>query len=197
MKYSTILFDLDGVLITQAKQFSDRLEEQYGIPVERLQPFFTGVFLDCGIGKADLKEELTKVIDEWGWKESVEALLDFWFSQGTELDQEVVAYVCELRAMGIKTYLTTDQEKYRGEFLRNLLGHGVLFDEVFYSAAVGCRKKDPAFFAHVDSIIKVDRARVLFIDDSENNAKSARSFGYDAHLFTSLDGLKQLLSELV
>ena len=194
MKYFTILFDLDGVLITKAKQFSDRLEEIYGIPVARLQPFFTGVFLECGIGKADLKEELIKVIGDWGWKGSVDELLAFWFSTGTEIDQEVAAFVRELRRQGIKTYLTTDQEKYRGEYLRKMFGSGVLFDEVFYSAEIGCRKKDPAFFAYVDAHIDVDRQQVLFVDDGEKNIETAKAFGYDAHLFTDLDGLKAVLS---
>lgn len=193
MKYSTILFDLDGVLITQAMQFSDRLEEIYGIPVERLQPFFTGVFLECGVGKADLKEELAKVIGEWGWQGSVDQLLTFWFSTGTEIDEQVAGFVRELRQQGVKTYLTTDQEKYRGEFLRQMLGNGILFDEVFYSAEVGCRKKDPAFFAYVDERISTDRDKVLFIDDGERNVETAKVFGYDAYLFKNLAGLKQFL----
>ncbi len=132
MKYSTILFDADGVLIKSKRRFSDQLEEIYGIPVERLQPFFTGVFRDCSIGKADLKEELVNVIDDWGWQGSVDELLAFWFSKGTQIDEEVADFVRELRASGVKTYMATDQEKYRGEHLRASIGHGVLFDEVFY-----------------------------------------------------------------
>ncbi len=194
MKYSTILFDLDGVLITQAMQFSDRLEEIYGIPVARLQSFFTGVFLECGVGKADLKEELAKVVGDWGWQGTVDELLAFWFSTGTEIDEQVAEFVRELRRQGIKTYLTTDQEKYRGEFLRQMFGNGVLFDGVFYSAEIGCRKKDLAFFQYVDDRINTDRQQVLFVDDGEKNVEMAKAFGYDAYLFTSLDGLKKFLS---
>lgn len=197
MKYSTILFDADGVLIKSKRRFSDRLEEVYGIPVERLQPFFTGVFRECSLGKADLKEELAKVVGGWGWQGTVDELLAFWFSEGTVVDQGVADFIRALRQSGVKTHMTTDQEKYRGEHLRNTLGKGVLFDQVFFSADVGCPKKDPAFFAHVDQVIGSDRSQTLFVDDDEINVKTAKAFRYDAHLFTNLVGLKQFLSDQV
>lgn len=194
MKYKVILFDADGVLIKSQFQFSDRLEEIYGIPVERLQPFFTGVFRECSLGKADLKEELGKVIGEWGWQGTVDELLAFWFSTGTEIDGEVAEFVRELRREGVRTYITTDQEKYRGEHLRATLGHGVLFDEVFFSAEIGCSKKDPRFFQYVDDKIKTDHQNVLFVDDSEKNVETSKQFGYDGYFYTDLDGLKAFLS---
>ena len=194
MKYKVILFDADGVLIKSAKQFSDRLQEIHGIPVERLQPFFTGVFRQCSIGKADLKEELAKVIGDWGWKGTVDELLAFWFSAGTEVDQDVAEFIRSLRQSGVKTYMTTDQEKYRGEHLRRTIGGGVLFDEVFFSAEMGCVKKDPGFFQKVTQAIAVDPKDVLFIDDSEKNVEVAKQFGFDAFMYTDLDGLKKFLS---
>lgn len=50
-----VIFDADGVLI-KAERFSLHLERDYGITKERTLPFFTGIFKDCLIGKADLKE---------------------------------------------------------------------------------------------------------------------------------------------
>ena len=66
MKYKAIFFDADGVLIKSKHQFSDRLEKEYGIKSEKLQPFFMGVFRQCSVGKADLKKELEKVVGNWG-----------------------------------------------------------------------------------------------------------------------------------
>lgn len=190
MKYQVVLFDADGVLIKSARQFSDRLQADYGIRPEKLQPFFTGVFRECSRGKADLKDELAKVVGEWGWQGGVDELLTFWFTEGTQIDESVADFVRELRARGVRTYMTTDQERYRGEYLRDLLGHGVLFDDVFFSAAIGVAKKEPGFFAYVDNVIKTDRASVLFVDDDKKNVEAAKQFGYDSFWFKDLDELK-------
>ena len=59
-----ILFDCDGLIIRHEKYFSIRLAEQQGVLLEeeneQQKAFFSGVFLDCETGKADLKEELQK-----------------------------------------------------------------------------------------------------------------------------------------
>lgn len=196
MNDKVILFDADGVLIKSQRQFTDRLEEEYGIQAEKLQPFFTGIFSDCRLGKADLKEELAKVIGTWGWKGTVDGLLQFWFSKGTEIDEEVASFIRELRQTGVRTFLATDQEKYRGEHLRQTLGGGKLFEEVFFSAEVGCPKKDPAFFEHVyQAISDVPRDQILFVDDGEKNIETAKQFGFAVFLFTELSGLKDYLAK--
>lgn len=93
MKYKAIFFDADGVLIKSKYLFSEQLEKDYGISIDVMLPFFTGVFRQCSVGKADLKEELANVIGDWGWEGTVEELMDYWFTKGTEIDQEVVEYV--------------------------------------------------------------------------------------------------------
>lgn len=192
MKYQVILFDADGVLIKSQYQFSDRLESEYGISHEKLLPFFKGVFRECSLGRADLKEELTKVIFDWGWKGTVDELLHFWFTKGTEIDEEMAEFVRELRRSGVRTYMTTDQERYRGEHLRKTLGGGNLFDEVFFSAEIGAPKKEQTFFEHVyRKIGNVPRENVLFIDDDEKNVESAKQFGFNAVLFTNLNALRK------
>jgi len=196
MKYKIILFDADGVLIKSRPQFSDCLQAEYGIPSETLKPFFQGVFRDCSVGKADLKEELAKAAPGWGWTGTVDELIRFWFTAGTQTDEDVAQFIRDLRATGVRTYMTTDNERYRGEFLRDAFGNGTLFDEVFFSAAIGCKKSDPCFFESVYRAINdVPRDQVLFVDDTEKNVETAKEFGFDAHLFTNLDELRRLFAE--
>jgi putative hydrolase of the HAD superfamily len=196
MKYKIVLFDADGVLIKPRPRFSECLQTEYGIPSEALQPFFQGVFRDCSVGKADLKEELAKATPGWGWTGTVDELVRFWLTAGTQTDEDVVQFIRALRADGVRTYMTTDQEQYRGEYLRDTFGNGVLFDEVFFSAAIGCKKCDPHFFETVYRAMNdVPRNQILFVDDAEENVEVAKRFGFDAHLFTTLNGLLQFLSE--
>ena len=48
---------MDGMIV-HGTRFSHRLAKKYNISTETTAPFFEGVFQDCVIGKADLKEEL-------------------------------------------------------------------------------------------------------------------------------------------
>lgn len=195
MKYKAIFFDADGVLIRNKYLFTDQLKQDYGIEIQKMLPFFTGVFRECAIGKADLKEELGKVIDEWGWKGSVDELLRYWLSKGTEIEEEVLKYIKAVKAQGVRCYLATDQEKYRGEYLQRTFGNGNPFEQVFFSAAIGTSKKTEPFWEAVFAKVNEPREQTLFVDDDEDNIKAVSSFGIDTLLFRNLNDLKKKLVE--
>ncbi len=194
MKYKAIFFDADGVVFNNAYQFSDRLETEYGIQHETLQPFFTGVFRQCSVGNADLKEELGKVIVDWGWKGTVDELLDFWFHVGTTVDQDVASYIRELHNSGVRVFLATDQEKYRGAFMRQLLGGGKLVEEVFFSAELRASKKESAFWERVLETTGLRKGDMFFTDDDQKKVDAVQGLGIDSYLYTNLDELKMKLS---
>lgn len=193
-----MLFDADGVMIKSSRLFSEQLEQDYGISTAKMQLFFTGVFKKCSIGQADLKQELAKVIGDWGWTGTVEELMDFWFSVGTVIDQEMKQYVQTLQQAGVRCFMTTDQEKYRGEHLRRTLGQGKPFEEIFFSAEMGCSKKEASFFEQVYThLLKsgpVQKSQVLFVDDSQENVDVAERFGYTGYVFADIQGLKTFLA---
>lgn len=189
--YKAIFFDADGVLIRSKFLFTEQLERDFGIEIEKMLPFFTGVFRECSVGKADLKEELAKVIVDWGWAGTVDELLAYWFSTGTQIDQEVVEYVKSLREQDVRCFMATDQEKYRGEHLERELGGGKIFERVFYSAGVGCSKKESRFWEYVFEQIHETPGDSLFIDDDKEKVEAVATFGLDTYLYTDLSSFKQ------
>lgn len=205
MTYKAIFFDADGVLIKSKHLFTEQLERDYGIKIELMLPFFTGIFRQCSVGKADLKEELAKVVGDWGWKGTVDELLEYWFTKGTEIDPKVFEYVRTLRDRGIRCFMTTDQEKYRGEHLRKTFGSGKIFEEVFFSAGVGYPKKTEPFWEEVFGRVNeasrntssevIPRGQTLFVDDDEANVEAVSGFGIDTLLYRELDDLKQKLAD--
>ena len=52
---AAIIFDADGMLIN-GEQFSKALARDYDVDREKEKEFFTTIFQDCLVGKADLKE---------------------------------------------------------------------------------------------------------------------------------------------
>lgn len=194
-----ILFDCDGPIIKHEKYFSVRLAESRGLDSidenESQKAFFDTIFVDCKIGKADLKQELGNVLDLWSWTGKVEELMEFWFSGEKTLDLEMKEYILELRAKGIMCYLSTNNEKYRVDYLWNIVGLKNLLDNKLPSCELGYLKPDSNFWQQAFSRIpKVEKSEVLILDDKQPAIDSAKEFGFNAEFYTSFaDFKKQML----
>jgi len=193
----TIIFDSDGV-ITNAEMFSVQLQKQYQINASKLLSFFNGIFKQCVIGKADLKEELAKYIKLWGWQGTVDELTDFWFKSEHKIDESVIEYIDELKKEGVRCYMATNQEKYRAQYLTNEMGFGKLFKKIFFSGYLGCKKPERKFFEIVFDEINKDgnlsKGEILFCDDDQENVDGAQKFGFVSYLYKNLDDLKLVIN---
>ena len=181
------IFDVDGVIIVSDssrfsyKVFSQRIVEEYDASPESLSQFFNEVFPKCLVGKADLKSEIQPYLKEWNWDDSVDNILDYWFRNESNIDKRVLGIVQQLKDKGIQCYLGTNQEKYRIEYLKNQLGLGNIFEDIFSSGYIGHRKNEPQFFEYVlEQLQGIKPREILFIDDSEDNIVSARNFEIQA-----------------
>jgi putative hydrolase of the HAD superfamily len=192
-----ILFDVDGVL-NHGRRPSRALEEDYGVPLENILPFFEGPFQPCLIGQADLKEVVEPHLSTFGWREGVDAFLDYWFKVHNDVDKEALAYVEELKGRGIVCMLATNQEKYRFMYMMETMGLGKVFDKAYVSAHLGSAKPDTEFFAKIfDDLKNIKKEEILLIDDKPKNVKGAKKFGIQAELFTTLVELKQKIANLL
>ncbi len=180
-----IIFDADGVLIHREKYFSERLEDDYGIPREKSLEFFNGEFAECLIGKKDLKKVLPKYLKIWGWNKSLEELFDYWFTKEGKRDEELIDYINRLRKTGIKIFIGTNNEKHRADYLGEHMGLSKFTDKIYASGNVGFAKPDYRFFEHIIKEQKLNKDEVLFWDDDEENVGSAREFGIHAEIYKS------------
>ncbi|MFA6522610.1 MAG: HAD family hydrolase [Patescibacteria group bacterium] len=207
MKHKIVLFDADGVTIDSNLMFSQVLERNYKIPQEKMAPFFSGVFQECLYGRADLKIELGNVIADWGWKKTVDELLQEWFEFENKPNAEMLHLIDRFRNAGVKCYLATNQEKHRAEYLRKKMGFSELFDGLFVSAEVGYKKKNPKFFEEVFASLNeanrnfcselVTKNEILFVDNEKENTDSAKDAGLDTFLFTDIETFKQHMNGII
>ena len=186
------------MVIHREMYFSQRLSQEFGVPMEMVLPFFKNEFKLCLVGKADLKQELGKYLDGWNWKKSVDDLLLFWFEHESNLDKEMLGNITDLRNNGIRCYLDTNNEKYRVRYLLDNLGLKNFFDGVFSSAEIGFLKPQPEFWSAIhERIGKPDKSEVLVWDDDKENVESAKNFGFNSELYldfkTYQDRMKSLL----
>jgi putative hydrolase of the HAD superfamily len=179
-----ILFDADGVTLKRKGYFSDHLAEELDIPREKIQPFFRGEFRIAQRGQGDIREALPPYLEEWGWKDGLDAFLMHWFMFDAQLDEEVVERVLALRGSGIPCYLVSDQEKYRAQYLETTLALSAIYDHCFFSHTLGLLKNDPAFFREVLRRIDVPAKDTRYYDDDPINIDAAAGIGIDARFYT-------------
>lgn len=185
-----LIFDADGVLVN-AEMFSRQLQRVYGIPYEKLDPFFANEFQQCLVGGADLKEVIQPHLAEWGWKGSVDELLEYWFKAEHKIDQELIDYIETLKERGIRSFVATNQEKYRAQYMLEKMGFGDVFEKVYASAHLGHKKPTVDFFARLhDELKDFQKSEVLFWDDNEENVAGAREFGIHGEVYKGMEEFK-------
>ncbi|GCE10778.1 HAD-IA family hydrolase [Tengunoibacter tsumagoiensis] len=192
-----LLFDIDGVIL-HGEHWSKNLKRDYNISPDQLQTFFRERFSACLIGEADLKIELARYLQKWGWPGSVEDFLRYWFEAEYSLNTELLEAVKQLRQQGICCYLATQQERYRTAYLIEKMNFVEAFDGIFSSVYVGYLKDHPGFFLEVlKQLEHIQPAEVLFWDDTPKNVTAAREAGLYAELYTTMGDFYQKLSTFI
>ena len=190
-----VIFDADGMLIT-GERFSGRLSRDYGIPIEVTLPFFQNPLALCQVGKADMREELAKVLPAWGWKGTLDDLLEYWFStKHNSLDERFVDEIKSLRQSGVRCYLATNNEKYRTEHLRTTLGLGEILDGIFASGEVGAKKTSLEFLTIIQEKIALPSSEIMYWDDRPNHIDELNRAGFQARLYTDFESWKSSMIE--
>ena len=199
-KIKCVVFDADGMVIN-SEVFSVQLEKDYRVSNDMMLPFFKGPFQECIVGKADLKKEIAPFIKKGGWEKSVDELLDYWFKIQHKLDDRIIQEIKRLREKGIRCYLASNQEKYRAEYIRKDMGLENIFDDIFLSSDIGCKKPQEEFyekiFQKITSNVPVEKQQIMFWDDKEENAGKARQFGFEAHTYEDFEKFEKEIKNII
>ena len=122
MAIEHVLFDADGVLQDVPGGWYNAMEPYLGA---RTQEFFDETWSDelpmlAGVG--DYMPLLEATLIKYGVTEPVDVVYsDVWHR--IELVDTSIALVHELRSAGYGVHLATNQEKYRGGYMRTALGY--------------------------------------------------------------------------
>ena len=140
----TVIFHADGVLIN-SEYVSVHLERDYGIRRETTKSFFEGIFMECVVGKKDLKKVIVPFLRKWGWKKSIDEFLDYWHKSEHIVDQHLLKYIQRLRRNGIVCCVATNQHSNRFDYMLENMGFRHSFDKTFASSQLGVRKPSKVF----------------------------------------------------
>lgn len=113
------------------------------------------------------------------------------------VDPRRLDLVDELRTRGVRVALATNQHRFRGRHMREVLRLNDHFDAAYYSFELGTAKPDAAFFLRALEDLGEAPEAVLFVDDLPGNVRAARALGIDARLHlwrTGAAGLRRTLA---
>ncbi|MBQ1027104.1 HAD-IA family hydrolase [Micromonospora sp. C95] len=198
---TALLVDFDGVLRRWDPAVAAGVEREYGLSAGvlgeiamqwgRLQPVLTGQ-----VSHADW---LTSVADALtpsvGDAERARAAVAQWQRYRGEVDPEVLAFVREARAAGIRVGLGTNATDLLDADLAALDLTGEL-DVVVNSSAIGVHKPAPEYFQAACAALDMPPARVLFVDDEDRAISGARAAGLSAYRWNGPADLRYLRAAL-
>lgn len=181
-----IIFDADGMVITNDGYFSDRINIEYGAPKDSLQQFFSTDFRQTSIGKENLNDILQPYLKEWNWPGTVDELIEYWLTGHSTLNKDLLSIIKQLRTQQINCVLATNQEKNRLKYLKHELGLYHVFDHIYCSCEIGHLKPSTEYFDHIMTKHKVvKKSEILFWDDRPKYVDAATKYGFNAHVFKS------------
>jgi len=194
MPIEAILFDADGVVIFPWR-FARYLEQQHGITPAMTRGFFRGVFDECLVGKADLKQVLPPFLVEWGWRKSVDDFVATWLEVENAADERLIEAIQTLRQTGYQCCLATSQERYRAEYMATAMRFSQVFDQLFFSCHLGCQKPDLLYYQKVTRALGMKNQNLLLWDDNRMNVEAAREYGWQAEVYTGFEEFYKNLTD--
>lgn len=188
MLHKAILFDVDGVLI-KSDRFGDYYQKITGVTSAEMQPFFSGPFRECKIGKADIKKELVPWLEKWKWIGSPDEFLQTWFEYENKPNVELLNLIKKIRKQNVLCYLATNQEKYRAEFIWNTMKFSDYFDGMFCSSNLGVAKPDAKFYKIILGKLQeqhgISPEEILYFDNDPIGVEVAQQLGIVANVASS------------
>ncbi len=194
------MVDVDGVLVcgrpSDGKPWATNIEADLGLAREELQKeFFKPFWGKIVIGQGGLREHLQPVLQRIAPKISYDEFVTYWFENDALLNTGLLEELRQKRISGTKVYLATNQEHIRAAYLMEKIGLQEHCDGVFYSAAVGSKKPEVAFFEKVAALAGLPPEQLMLIDDTRENVTAARRSGWNAVEWSKESSLSSTLAE--
>lgn len=197
---TVLALDVDGVVVhTESGASSEwyaNVADDLGVdPAELLREFFEPHWPAIIVGRADLRATLEPVLRKLEPGLSVDTFVKYWFEKHSFVDDAVIREVRYWsRSTCGRTVLVTNQEKYRAQYLWNVVGLRRHFDEMIWSGQLGVTKSKADFFHRASHLLVVPPPAVLYFDDDEGNVRVAAESGWVAYRYHDVCGLRATLS---
>ncbi|MEU6022166.1 HAD-IA family hydrolase [Micromonospora sp. NPDC048871] len=198
---SALLVDLDGVLRRWDPAVAAGVEREYGLSTGVLGEIATswGMLQPVLTGRVSHADWMSSVVDALtpavGDPERARAAVEQWQRYRGEVDPQVLAFIREVRAAGIRVGLGTNATDLLDADLAALDLTDEL-DVVVNSSAIGIHKPAKEYFQAACVALETPPDRVLFVDDEDRAINGARVAGLSAYRWNGPEDLRYLRAVL-
>lgn len=192
---SNLILDLGGVMTDD----SDRpLIKVLSLSPERVQELNKVLYLDARWSEevmlgtktmAEYREEIIGKYPEFA-DEIYKCLALEWQPKTLPVYVENLAYFRKLKPEGWKIYFLSNLTLESYEYLKPILDE---FDGGAYSCLEHLKKPDPRFYQRLFDKYSLKPEECIFFDDNEKNVEAGNNLGMESHVFTGIDGMKEVL----
>ncbi len=199
MTLRSIYFDIGGVLVrTDNRQPRERLAARLGTTYEALSELVFGG--ESGrraqLGEISAEAQWEHVCSTVGWPLADWRALEAEFFTGDSLDGGLLDFIRSLRPR-YKTGVISNALSDVRRLAEGRWGMGEIFDTLIFSAEVGIMKPDARIFHLALSVLGVEPAEAVFVDDFAHNIEGARAVGMQAIQFISREQVQQDLTAIL
>lgn len=127
--------------------------------------------------------------------EQIHNLIEADILMWTSLNEQMLDWVIALQNAGIRTAILSNMVWEILNYMRQEFGWLSHFQHHTWSCELGIAKPDPAIYLHTCERLGVSPKETLFIDDKVENIAAAKGLGMHAIQFSSIDQLRQELTE--
>lgn len=180
-----VIFDYGSVL-TRTLDLQPRAawEEQLGLEPGGLQQVVHNgtSWIEVQCGRLSVAAYWLDVGQQLGLKPNETARMRHDFYRGDKRNDELVAYIDQVRAAGLRTAVLSNFSVELRGFLEYhiLLDH---FDRIAISAEIGVMKPSAKAYQAVLVMLNLPAAACVFVDDQPGNIKAAEALGMQGIVF--------------
>ena len=187
-----VVWDFDGVLNANIVDgrfiWADHFERDLGQSLDVFcQAIFNEEFASVIRGERDLLEHVSAWSQAVGCAHAPEHVLRYWFQADHRTDPTMLALLQRVTKAGVGNVIATNNERHRAAYIEHEMGFAERVQKVYASGRLRYAKPERAFFQHVGNDLGAAPARLLLIDDNEDNVRVARALGWHAHHFVPFD----------
>jgi putative hydrolase of the HAD superfamily len=194
---NAVVFDFGGVLMRTGDPVGRReWEAQLGLAPGRLEQIVHGseAWIKAQQGQISVEDYWGAVAAELNIAAERMPALQVDYFRDDSLDYDLVKVIADLRSIGYKVGLLSNDAITLETKLRDQLAIYDAFDAVVISAAIGVMKPDPDAYHAIARALGVEVATCVFIDDNPANIEGARRVGMRAIHYRAGMDLRAALS---
>lgn len=194
MSQRAVVFDIGNVLIEwQPERFFDRV-----VGPEKRRAFFDAIPLhemndriDAGAVFHDVIAETIELHPDWG--DELTLWRDRWIEMASPAIDHSVRLLRALRRAGHPVFALSNLGNETLDIAQREYPFLEEFDRRYISGALGVTKPNPAIYEKLEADCGIAPENLLFADDRAENIDTAKTRGWQTHLFDGPQGLADRL----